>query len=369
VCRTLGVQAHSAHACQQPHPHPATVAPRYLPSPRRCLPPSGAERSTRRAPAHTDLLTRLETASILYLVLVQDCNFACSYCPIPDLAGKHGRQRMTAATARLAVDMWADHISADPIGGEYCAILYGGEPLLNLPTLVAAVNHIETLQRERRLPARERLSLMVCTNGYLVDDSFAEFCRQHRISVTVGCDGPKETHDPIRRTTQDQDTFDLVLKGIHTLVGAGVTTFASTSITPSNIDHLDRLPDFFRDLGVAKYGLNFLRGQLLFRLVSMAELPDYYEKATNGVLDNLRTANENLEYQLERKVMTYLERRFFPTDCNGYGNQLVVDPHGRVGNCPFLAGNTESAHSAPDGFRISATPQAQQWRATCRPAS
>lgn len=33
--------------------------------------------------AKTELARRLDRASVLYLVLVQGCNFACSYCPIP----------------------------------------------------------------------------------------------------------------------------------------------------------------------------------------------------------------------------------------------------------------------------------------------
>lgn len=86
------------------------------------------------AAAHRELTARLDRASILYLALVQGCNFSCSYCPIPDLARETGNQFMTPGTARAAIDLWARHIRDDPgPGSEYCAILYGGEPLMNEP--------------------------------------------------------------------------------------------------------------------------------------------------------------------------------------------------------------------------------------------
>jgi uncharacterized protein len=61
--------------------------------------------------------------------------------------------------------------------------------------------------------------------------------------------------------------------------------------------------------------------------------------------------------------MAMLERRYFPTDCNGYGNQLVIDPRGQIGHCPFLPADPDSVHTAPAGFRINRQPTARQWRA------
>jgi radical SAM protein with 4Fe4S-binding SPASM domain len=329
---------------------------------RGLLVPSSEADDDAYASAHTDLLRRLDSATLLYLVLVQDCNFACSYCPIPDLSRQHGARRMSASVATKAVDLWARHIADDDADLEYCAILYGGEPLLNLPALTAAVRHIEELQARGALPDRSRLSIMVCSNGVLIDERFAEYCREHELSVTVGCDGPSELHDEIRRSTDGQETFDEVVRGIRQLVDVGVPTFASASITPHNVSRLGELPRFFRELGVAKYGLNFLRGRLLFRLVDRDRLNDYYESATAGVLANLGSANESYEHQLDRKLMSYLERSYFPTDCNGYGNQLVIDPVGRIGNCPFLEGGQASVEAVEPNFRIHQNDQARQWR-------
>jgi sulfatase maturation enzyme AslB (radical SAM superfamily) len=286
------------------------------------------------AAAHRELTARLDRASILYLVLVQGCNFSCSYCPIPGLARETGNQFMAPDTARAAIDLWARHIQDDRApGGEYCAILYGGEPLMNEPALTAAIYYIRQLQDSGDLPG-DNLTIMVCTNGVLIDAQLARFFREHRVSVAVGCDGPADDHDAIRRDVHGKATYAQVAAAIKTLVAEDVTTFASASITPHNLPRISEFSDFFAGLGVAKFGFNFLRGKLLFRLVPPERLAEYYDQATDGVLANFASfGRRHLEYQVERKHLAMLERRYFPTDCNGYGNQLVIDPRGQIGHC------------------------------------
>jgi uncharacterized protein len=321
------------------------------------------EDDTAWAAAHHELTSRLDHASILYLVLVQGCNFSCSYCPIPDLARETGNQFMTPGTACAAIDLWARHIQADRSPErEYSAILYGGEPLMNEPALMAAIQHIRLLQRAGDLPG-DNLTIMVCTNGVLISREIARFFRDQGVSVAVGCDGPAEDHNAIRRDTQGNATYTQVAAAITTLVSENVTTYASASITPHNLPRIGEFSRFFAGLGVAKFGFNFLRGKLLFRLVPPEQLAEYYEQASDGVVANYSDFGRHLEYQVERKHMAMLERRYFPTDCNGYGNQLVIDPRGQIGYCPFLPADADSVDTAPADFRINQQPTALRWRA------
>ncbi|MGH3886162.1 MAG: radical SAM protein [Pseudonocardiaceae bacterium] len=324
---------------------------------------SAAQDGEALAAAEAELARRLDRASVLYLVLVQGCNFACSYCPIPELARETGNVIMDPDTARAAIDLWARHIRDDDApDAEYVAILYGGEPLLNEPALRAAIEHIEKLQAAGMLPA-DNLSLMVCTNGLLVDRKLARFFAAHSVSVAVGCDGPAEAHDAIRRDTHGNTTYAQVETAIRTLVEEDVITFASASITPHNVAAIDHFSEFFAGLGVAKFGFNFLRGKLLLRLVPREDLTEYYEAATDGVVNNFDNfGGQHLEYQLERKHLALLQRRYFPTDCNGYGNQLVIEPNGQIGNCPFIRSDMANVRNAPKNFRIRDHPTVQHWR-------
>lgn len=314
------------------------------------------------ARARQELTARLDRASILYLVLVQGCNFSCAYCPIPELARVKGHAEMSPETARTSIDLWARHIAEDrDPEGEYAVILYGGEPLLNEPVVHAALDHVQQRQADGVLPS-ERLSIMLSTNGVLIDRRLAKRLRESRVAVAVGCDGPERYHDAIRKDSEGQATYHAVAAAIGILVEEGVTTYASVSITPHNLDAIPHFSEFFQGLGIAKFGFNLLRGKLLFRLVPPEQLADYYQRATDGVLANYDNFGRHREYQLERKHQAFLERRFFPVDCNGYGNQLVIEPDGRVGNCPFIAGDMGSVDTVPDTFRIRDVPAVRAWR-------
>lgn len=314
------------------------------------------------ARARQELLARLDRASILYLVLVQGCNFSCAYCPIPELARVKGYAEMSSDTARASIDLWTRHVAedSDP-DAEYALILYGGEPLLNEPAIHAALEHIQRRQADGALPS-ERLSIMLSTNGVLIDTRLARMLRDCGVAVAVGCDGPERYHDAIRRDSDGRATYHAVTAAIRTLVEEGVTTYASVSITPYNLDAISRYSEFFQGLGIARFGFNFLRGKLLFRLVPPEQLTEYYERATDGVLANYDNFGRHLEYQLERKHQALLERRFFPVDCNGYGNQLVIEPDGSIGNCPFIAGDMGSVAAVPSTFRIRDVPAVRAWR-------
>jgi uncharacterized protein len=336
---------------------------------------SAAEDERAFASAEEELTRRLDNATLLYLVLVQGCNFRCSYCPIPDLSRETGELLMTPETATEAVNLWAEHVrEGEEQDSECLVILYGGEPLLNMPALAAAVEHIEHLQAAGYLP-RDRLSVMVCTNGVLIDRFVARFFREHQVSVAVGCDGPPDAHDAIRWDVNGKPSHERVLAALGTLAKEGVTTFVSAAITPHNLDKIEHFSDYFAGLGVAKFGFNFLRGKLLFRLVPVDQLQDYYERATDGVLRNLDNfGGQHMEYQVERKFMAFLQRRYFPTDCNGYGNQVVVEPGGQIGNCPFIRGDMGNVHAVGSDFRMRSQPTVRRWRTrlplfnpACRP--
>jgi uncharacterized protein len=202
----------------------------------------------------------------------------------------------------------------------------------------------------------------VCTNGILIDRDLAKYFRKHNVCVSVGCDGPGELHDAVRRDLNDQGTFQQVVRALRILVEEGVETWASTSVTPRNIDYINRFSEFFAELGVAKFGFNFLRGKLLFRLVPADNLAEYYDRATDGVLANYRNFGErHLEAQVERRHRAILDQNFFPTDCNGYGNQIVVEPNGMIGNCAFIKADMSSVHGNQN-FRIRDVPRIHDWR-------
>ncbi len=311
----------------------------------------------------TALRRRLDTPEILYLVLAEGCNFDCAYCPVQHVSkGGRAALQMSPVTVTNAIDAWLDQIErVDSQGIPFSIIFYGGEPLLNRVTLRVGLERLAELREKDRLP--DDCSVLLTTNGYLLDDDDITLLRYHDVTVVVGCDGPAEIHDEYRREAGTAPTFQQVHTAISRLVSSGVRTCASAALTPSALRRLPEYDDFFHSLGVEKYGLNLLRGRRLDQVLHGSDRERYFRAASQQIADNYAVSgNPGFEYQAERRHRAFHEQRYFPTDCNGYGNQLVVHADGTAGNCPFLPGQYGDVESLDAQFELNRQQEAVQWR-------
>lgn len=98
-------------------------------------------------------LQSLNRPTILYLMMAQGCNFACTYCPIPSLAKRYGEHLLTFENALAGIALWQKHIEEQPRDNDpYFLIFYGGEPLLNRGALERLLPYVAEEQSAGRLP-------------------------------------------------------------------------------------------------------------------------------------------------------------------------------------------------------------------------
>jgi radical SAM protein with 4Fe4S-binding SPASM domain len=308
------------------------------------------------------LENKLDQPTILYLMTAQGCNFECGYCPIPEMVIKHGSSLLTVNNALAGIELWQKHLEDvyDP-SLQYFVIFYGGEPLLNKETIGTSLSYLRTKQEMDDLPSG--INFMIATNGVLVDKETIVMCKEYKVMVAVGLDGPKEVNDTLRIDTDRNGTFDRTVDSIKKFVQNGIRTFVSTSITPFNIDQMSEYSSFFNNLGVEKFGFNFLKGRALLNLVGTNGMKDYYRKASRGVIENARKQNRpNFEYQMEKKRLAFDRKDFYPVDCTCYGNQLVIQPDGQVSNCPFYKPQLGYVKNISNDFRIWNQSIVKEWR-------
>ncbi len=321
-----------------------------------------AEDNRSFAVAEARLLEKLQHVTILYLMTAQGCNAKCGYCPVPDIAKRYGVSLLTTEAAKAGIDLWQLHLEdVFDDNRDYFVIFYGGEPLLNKPVIAASLRYLEAQKAADKLP--KRVQYMVATNGLLIDDSFVDLCLEHQMSVAVGLDGDAQANDALKIDVEGRPTFETIVSAIKRLVAAGVPTYASCSITPFNLDHVDEMSALFRELGVKKFGFNFLRGQKLVELVGANGVGSYYRKAAKAIIRHARNqAESGFEFQMEKKALAYSRGDFFPLDCTCYGSQLVIQPDGQVSNCPFFKARLGDVQSLGADFRIGDQPIVQEWR-------
>lgn len=314
--------------------------------------------------AKRETLQSLNRATILYLMMAQHCNFACSYCPIPGLAKRHGDRLLSFDDAVAGIRLWQYHIGENPVDDNpYFLIFYGGEALLNQGVLEKLLPYIAKEKTEGRLP--EKLELMLCTNGSLVNEQLSKLFAVHKVMVAVGIDGPQEHNDRIRLTSDRGPTFLTIKDAIKQLTDNGVKVVASATITPKNVHQLAEYPDFMRKLGITQFGFNLMKGTALVHELGGKSAEEYCEAAARSILTGLADADENgscYEYQLGKRLGSLKSGLPFSVDCTCYGNQLVIQADGQVSNCPFLRCDQGHVKSLPDTFRIGETQTVKEWR-------
>lgn len=305
---------------------------------------------------------KLNQPTILYLMTAQGCNFGCGYCPVPETAKKYGASLLSVEDALAGIELWQKHLKDvhDP-DLQYFVIFYGGEPLLNKETIKASLACLRVKKKAEHLPPN--INYMIATNGILADDETIAVCKEYGVMVAVGLDGPKELNDAMRVDSDGNGTFDRTIALIRHLVENDVRTFVSASITPYNIDRISEFSSFFENLGVEKFGFNFLKGRALLKLVGQSGVEDYYRRASRGLIENARRQNKaGFEYQMEKKQLAFDCGDFYPVDCTCYGNQLVIQPDGQVSNCPFYKSWLGHIKCVSDDFRIWNQAIVKEWR-------
>lgn len=310
----------------------------------------------------TDFERKLNQPTILYLMTAQGCNLNCKYCPVPGIAKEYGESILSAEDALAGIDLWEEHLKEvyDP-KLEYFVIFYGGEPLLNKEVIKTSLDYLKVRKEAGSLPAN--LNIMIATNGILIDEGIIALCKEHGVMVAVGLDGPKVVNDTLKVDVCGMGTFDRIVATIRLLIQNNIRTFASVSITPLNIDQIAEYSEFFKELGVEKFGFNFLKGRLLLEVVGRDGLNSYYRRASRGVIENARRQQQpGFEYQMEKKQTAFDTKDFFPVDCTCYGNQLVIQPDGQISNCPFTKTWLGHVRGVSKDFRIWNQSIVKKWR-------
>jgi len=191
----------------------------------------------------------------MYIILTENCNFRCRYCAFfTHLPKDYQSQLITKEMADKALNLFLKYCLKDP-KRKKSIVLYGGEPLLNLPTFKHIVERIRSKVFEKKCGGN--IEIVTFTNGSLINEDIAKFCSKNKIVPIISLDGPREIHDLMRRDINKKDTFDRVVRGYFLLKKYGSNPGISTTLASHNIDNLSLLINYFNnELKPVNIGLN-----------------------------------------------------------------------------------------------------------------
>lgn len=187
--------------------------------------------------------------STLVLEVAQACNLRCSYCYAgggsyggtprlvdPEKARRAARFLIEASGDRQAVTL----------------VLFGGEPLLHMPAVAAAVEEAERAAGA----AGKRVAFSLTTNGTRFTPEALRFLRRHRVSVSVSIDGPPDLHDRNRRYASGGGTYADVVAGLELFrAHAARLPAARVTLVPSQWARVPEVFDHLLGLGFSEVGI------------------------------------------------------------------------------------------------------------------
>jgi len=177
----------------------------------------------------------------LTLNITSECNLRCIYCwndygrySNKSFKKKFKRRKeaslnnrnMSADIAYRAIDLLIEMRGSDK---DLVVDFYGGEPLMNLDTLIAAVDYC----REKQAKQNINFHFLLATNGTLLTPSLAQKLLDKRVQIAVSIDGPRFVHDHNRPFADRRGSYDALVHNLrHMPEGTMKRLVGRVTVTP-----------------------------------------------------------------------------------------------------------------------------------------
>ncbi len=180
----------------------------------------------------------------IYMYASGACNLNCSHCWINPEFQEEG----TKTSLHLDIELVKKAVEQGKPLGLRSVKLTGGEPLLN-PRIKEII----------KLISSEGMSIIIETNGTLVDKNMAEFLSSTEKFgfISVSLDGADaETHEELRRV---EGSFDKAVQGIRNLVEVGIKPQMICTLHRKNISQVSEIIELAKDLGCGSVKFNHVQ--------------------------------------------------------------------------------------------------------------
>lgn len=300
---------------------------------------------------------------IVYFILTDKCNFSCRYCFVKNSYPEdYVEKSMEIDIAEKGLDRFCEFIKNQPetFDEEKVIIFYGGEPLINIRTLIFLLEKVKVKINLGHLPQKTTLSLI--TNGTLITKEIAKLLKEHKVSVGISIDGDELTTNQNRLTAGGGPVYREILNGYRLLQEAEVDVGVSCTLSPESVDDFQNtLHVLLDDLKVKGLGFNLALATDSFQLP-----PNYAERASDCIIEAFKIFREKGVYddRIMRKVNSFTKAEIHPFDCGASGaGQIVIAPDGEIGICHGYLGERKHfvAHVNDDSFKPETNPVFLEW--------
>ena len=269
---------------------------------------------------------------LAYFILTEHCNLACNYC----FLGNGNKTRintypMNRKTADGALKYFAFQTQQDSaqFNDEKEIMFYGGEPLLNFPTLQYIVNRSSYYIQKGLITSNLKFSIV--TNGLLLNKENISFLKEHDVYTSLSIDGATKEDNCNRVDIKGNDIYEKLIEKLSLIEKMNFSIGLSITLTESLLNHMDDLINLLTTAKIQSVCFNILHIIPDYYIQN-----DYYEKATDFIIKFYEKTIDIPVYEdrFARKLNTFINGGIYYSDCAATsGNQIVISPSGSVGIC------------------------------------
>ncbi len=281
-------------------------------------------------------MEKLRQLSFLIKPASSLCNLRCRYCFYED-ESENRTQKCYGIMDNSTIDRLIESAVQATTDNALISIGFqGGEPT------VAGLDYFRHfIEEEKKYPDR-RFSHSLQTNGYALDEQWAEFLSENRFLVGISIDGYKELHDIHRLTPSAEGSFDRIAANLELLKKHKVDFNALCVVTKQCTERPHRVYNRLKGMGFSF--LQFIacldpigqeRGKQSYSLTPedygrflCATFDDWYKDWKEGHFTSVRQFDDYIH------VMTGV----LPSSCAALGKcgtYLVVEADGSLYPCDF----------------------------------
>jgi len=189
----------------------------------------------------------------LRLEISNACNNRCLYCHVFKITKERSAlSSMSYEDASRYIREYLELTDQYDLADAYYINFYGGEPLLVWPTLKKIITEYGVEHNGKSIVWG------INTNGRLLSDDMMKFLKKYEVEIHMGCDGPKEVNDKVRRSETNEGTFDDIKRTLALANKHGVKKQLDSVISSANIDRLREIVDIAKENNVDVIYLDLL---------------------------------------------------------------------------------------------------------------
>jgi len=164
----------------------------------------------------------------LCLSIAHDCELACRYCFAGQGRPDGNRALMPPAVAVAAIDLLHEQAASRNVEVDF----FGGEPLLNLEAVKAAVHRARHLEQGSDRVFRFTLT----TNALRLDAETEQWLRSQEVQLILSLDGRPEVHDRLRPRRSGGGSYRQAAGNISRFCRRGGDYYVRGTFTRYNLD-------------------------------------------------------------------------------------------------------------------------------------